>query len=80
MADEDRLLEQIGKLIDEKLKPLKEDVQTVKDTQQEQGYKIDVANAGINHLDTGIKALDAKVDATRAQLERKINKLPQKAD
>ena len=52
----------------------------LKAEQKKQGKKLDDVFSVAASTRTAVKALDAKVDATRSQLERKINKLPQKAD
>ena len=80
MTDADSLLKQIGNLIDQKLESVNKQL-------EDQGKNIKTIKADVvvvkdvtTHTQTAVKALDLKVDATKAQLERKIKQRPQKAD
>jgi conjugal transfer/entry exclusion protein len=67
MADNDQLLDKIGNLIDQKLEPIKKDLQEVKQTQAAQGSSIAQNTTLLEAVAAGQQEMQATV-ATRADV------------
>jgi t-SNARE complex subunit (syntaxin) len=66
MADNDQLLEKIGNLIDQKLEPVKKDLQDVKQSQS----RLDQGQA---HTNTALEAVKAGQDNIRENMATKAD-------
>ena len=90
-ADNDQLLNEIRKVVRDEVKAegeairkdmaTKNDLETIKKAQQEQGEQLDTLLKVAAHTDTALKIVDDKINETKTELEKiKQRQRPQKAD
>lgn len=79
-----KMLEEHGKKLDAQGKQLEEhsrQLDTITQVQQAQGKKLDILLAESGHTRSAIKALDSKIEATKAEVDKiKKRQRPHKAD
>ena len=70
-----KLLDQIGDLIDTKLKPIKTQLDVVENKVENANEKIDVLDKRISNVETKVGVLDEKIESLNRKIEIVIKKV-----